>query len=144
MKKIIVLIFPFLLMTTFALAQKNGERGERIKALWVAFITQELNLSADESAKFWPIYNEYSDSERELLRSKRKLSKKTLSEMSESEIDVQFNQILLIDEKIIALKKTYYPKLKTAIPASKIAKLPAAEREFKKKIIRFIQERRNR
>jgi hypothetical protein len=144
MKKIIILIFTFLSLTNLGFAQRNGEKAERVKALWVAFITQELNLSAEESAKFWPIYNEYSESERELQRSKRKLSRKPINEMTEAEIDAQFNQSLSIEEKIIALKRTYYPKLKTAISASKIAKLPAAEREFKKKIIRFMQERRSK
>jgi hypothetical protein len=144
MKKFLILTAAFLFVTNFGFAQKNGEKGERIKALWVAFITQELDLSADESAKFWPIYNEYTETERDLMKSKRKLSRKPISEMSDAEMEAQFNQSLNIDEKIIALKRSYYPKLKTAIPASKIAKLPAAEREFKKKIIRFIQERRNK
>jgi hypothetical protein len=64
--------------------------------------------------------------------------------MSEIEIDNYFKQEWSNDEKIISLKRDYYPKLKTAIPAYKIVKIPAAEREFKKKLLRMIQERRNK
>jgi hypothetical protein len=120
----------------------DGERGERIKALWVAFITQELDLSPDESAKFWPIYNEYMDKERALNKSKNKFGKLNPDELSEAEIDRYFNENLSIEEQLIALKRTYYKKLKTAIPAKKIIQLPQAEREFKKKIIQFLQARR--
>jgi hypothetical protein len=70
--------------------------------------------------------------------------KKSPAEMSEAEIDAFFNQNLAVEEQLIALKRTYYPKFKTAVPASKIIKLPAVEREFKKKLIKLIQERRGR
>jgi hypothetical protein len=47
-----------------------------------------------------------------------------------------------MDEKMLSLKKEYYPKLKATIPASKVIRIPNLEREFKKKLIEKIQERR--
>ena len=140
------IITSFLLLLSFnsLSAQRfgDGKRGERIKALWVAFVTQELDLSPDESAKFWPIYNEYMEKERNLTKSKKKIGKLNPDELSDAEIDRYFNEHLTIDEQLIALKRTYYVKLKTAIPARKIIQLPHIEREFKKKIIQFLQARR--
>jgi hypothetical protein len=146
MKHIILIISIMLSSMQFVSAQRfgDGERGERIKALWVAFVTQELELTSDESAKFWPIYNEFIEKERELQKSKRRLAKKSPSDMSETEVDAYFNQLMTVEEQIVALKRSYYPKLKTAIPAGKIIKLPAIEREFKKKLIKLIQEKRGR
>ena len=138
-----VLLFS-IVNSSFAQRFGGGERGERIKSLWIAFVTQELDLSPDESAKFWPIYNEFMEKERELQKNKRNGMKKSPAEMSEAEIDAFFNQNLAVEEQLIALKRTYYPKFKTAVPASKIIKLPAVEREFKKKLIKLIQERRGR
>ena len=32
---------------------------DRIRALKVAFITDKLKLTPEESEKFWPVYNQY-------------------------------------------------------------------------------------
>jgi len=142
--KYLLLLIAFIcsLSTVYAQGPRKAERQERIKALWTAFLTQEVELTSDESAKFWPVYNEYSQKEKEIQQKRVKLN--TLQSMSESEIDNLYKQALNSDEKIIELKREYYPKLKTAIPAYKIVKIPAAEREFKKKLLRMIQERRNK
>ncbi|MCX6315183.1 MAG: hypothetical protein NTX08_10665 [Sphingobacteriales bacterium] len=36
-----------------------NKRQERIKALYVAYITQQLNLNADEAQRFWPIHAQF-------------------------------------------------------------------------------------
>lgn len=143
MKNLVLLILTVCtLSSVYAQGPRKSERQERIKALWTAYLTQELELTADESAKFWPIYNEFSQKERELNQKRVKMN--ALQSMSDAEIDNLYKQALNNDEKIIELKREYYPKLKTAIPAYKIVKIPAAEREFKKKLLRMIQERRNK
>ncbi len=143
MKYLLFSIFVICSMSTvYAQGPRKAERQERIKALWTAYLTQELELTSDESAKFWPIYNEFSQKERELKQ--KNVRPNALQSMSESEIDNYYKQSLNNDEKLIELKREYYPKLKTAIPAKKIVKIPVAEREFKKKLLKMIQERRNK
>lgn len=142
MRYLLFLMLTLSSLSVFAQGPMRAERQERIKALWTAFLTQELELTADESAKFWPIYNEYSKKEKELQQKRVKMN--ALQSMSETEIDNMYKQSLSNEEKMIELKREYYPKLKTAIPAYKIVKIPAAEREFKKKLLRMIQERRNK
>jgi hypothetical protein len=39
--------------------QLNPKKEERIKALYVAYITRELNLTPDEAQKFWPVHAQY-------------------------------------------------------------------------------------
>jgi Skp family chaperone for outer membrane proteins len=41
--------------------QENGKRFQRIEAIKIAYITRELDLSPEESQKFWPLYNNYSE-----------------------------------------------------------------------------------
>ena len=36
----------------------NAQNEEKLKAQKIAFITQKLDLTPDESAKFWPLYNQ--------------------------------------------------------------------------------------
>ncbi len=40
-------------------AQPNPQRVEKIKALYVAYITQQLNLTPDDAQKFWPLHAQY-------------------------------------------------------------------------------------
>jgi Skp family chaperone for outer membrane proteins len=57
MKKVILFLAFFTGLSYFCMAQPT--RGERIEAIKVAYITKELNLTSDEAAKFWPLYNQY-------------------------------------------------------------------------------------
>jgi len=68
MKKNLLIIFLLCLMHLASNVQ--GQQGpppqgppppKNIQALKVAFITRQLNLTADEAQKFWPVYNSYSD-----------------------------------------------------------------------------------
>ena len=65
-----LLIILFLLPANILLAQEKNEDREaqhkRIKALKVAFITQELELTDKLAQEFWPIYNEYERKKRKL------------------------------------------------------------------------------
>ena len=52
-------------------ANNKEAKKEKIKALYVAFITKELNLNEEEAQKFWPVYNLYQ-SELKAVRKERK------------------------------------------------------------------------
>ena len=74
MKKNLLIIFLVCLMHLVSNAQppqgppqgpplQQGPRPHKnIQAIKVAFITRELNLTAEEAQKFWPLYNAYSES----------------------------------------------------------------------------------
>ena len=53
-------LLALILCANTSFAQKgNGDKKERIKAYRVAFMTEELALTPEESEKFWPLYNEF-------------------------------------------------------------------------------------
>jgi hypothetical protein len=59
------LFFVFLTTSFFGLnatAQKNEKKEgkEKIKALYIAFMTEELNITELEAQKFWPLHKEYT------------------------------------------------------------------------------------
>ena len=64
MKKYL-LIFTLLLGSLSAVKAQDDQPGdetkkqERIKALYVAYITQQLNLSPEEAQKFWPVHSQF-------------------------------------------------------------------------------------
>ena len=88
---------------------QNRERmREKIEAHRIAYITSKLDLNADESVKFWPVYNEYTKKRMELRKSRRDL--RDQEEMNEQDSKKYVEQQIEIQEKDLALKKIYYEK----------------------------------
>jgi len=76
MKK--TLIFGLLLSAAAVVAQpKMGDRAdleqkkEKIEAIKVAYLTEELELTVAESQAFWPVYNELRKKEHALREQQR-------------------------------------------------------------------------
>lgn len=140
MKHLISTIMLVFFSFTFITAQRPGlERvAEKVEAQKIAFITNALNLTPEESQKFWPLYNEYSAKEKEL----RPELKERPGNVSESEANELINKFFENEEKRLNLMKNYYQKFKNVIPASKVVKLHFAERKFKEKLLEKIKERR--
>ena len=59
MKKFILILSVLLGSLSMAFAQDDQPGGERIKALYVAYVTQELKLTPDEAQKFWPLHTQF-------------------------------------------------------------------------------------
>jgi hypothetical protein len=75
MKKYLLFIVVFL-MAAWLNAQPPGrdrmpkpEQMEKIKALYVAFITQKINLTTEEAQKFWPVHTQYDNELMEINKS---------------------------------------------------------------------------
>ena len=66
MKKLMIVAAMFIAVIANAQApqqpiepQGNGNKGDKIEALRIAFISQQLNLTPQEAQKFWPVYNQF-------------------------------------------------------------------------------------
>ncbi|MBL7702541.1 MAG: hypothetical protein JNM14_09835 [Ferruginibacter sp.] len=75
MKKYLLILTLMLGSFSMAFAQENpgGDdqaKQERIKALYVAYVTQQLQLTPDEAQKFWPLHTQF---ENELMGVKKDL-----------------------------------------------------------------------
>ena len=68
--KLLLPLILFISAAAFAQDDAKKEKHEQIKALKVSFITTELSLTAEESEKFWPVYNAYEEKQRELRMKK--------------------------------------------------------------------------
>ncbi|MEO6541551.1 MAG: hypothetical protein ABIN74_11185 [Ferruginibacter sp.] len=58
MKKIILILSVLLGSVSMVLAQDQPD-GERVKALYVAYVTQQLQLTPEEAQKFWPLHTQF-------------------------------------------------------------------------------------
>jgi Spy/CpxP family protein refolding chaperone len=100
------ILIPILFLVSFvSFSQDFKEKKEKIKALKVAYITEELNLTSEEAQKFWPIYNTYDDKQFDLHHKKmrsiiNKFEDGGLDKLSEKEASILVNQMQTIDEEL--------------------------------------------
>ena len=135
------LFFLFTSMTAFAQRGRGGEEmSEQLKAMRVAMITQNLNLSSDEAAKFFPIYNEYSD-KRENIKRQLKENRRDSKNLTGSKLEASFKKSFELREQEVALEKLYFEKFKTVVSVEKIRELYRTERQFRRMLLKELAKR---
>lgn len=134
----IVLSVLFILMTgsVWAQGKLTDEKRKEFEAQKVAFYTKELDLSPDEAATFWPLYNEMRKKIESVECEMRKkgMALRNAKEVTDEVYRNTVNQVLASEQKVLDLKKGYYQKMLQALPASKIWKLGQAERKFHRQL----------
>ena len=145
MNKLIITIVLFAFSLN-SFAQRGDKMQERIKAQKVAFITERLDLSANEAQKFWPIYNAFEDKTESIrkndLRDVRQAMRR--GNLSDDEAQTMLNQFMAAEDKLHDAKKQLVSDLKKVIPPQKIIALKVAEEAFKQKLIKIMQQRKER
>lgn len=140
MKRLFFIILIFSVLP--ALAQSQDNMADRIKALRAEVYTRVLNLSSEEAEKFWPIFNEYADNKENLQKQLK--AEGDLDGMNDQEVEEYVKKYFEIRQKEFDLEKDLVQKLRKVLPIRKIAKLPAAEREFRESLLKRLQELREK
>ncbi len=125
------------------LPQIPQEKLQEIKAQKAAYLTQKMDLSADEAQKFWPVYNEY-DKALEAIRMERREAHKAMRDridLTESEAATALDRELASQQKELDLRKRFAGEFKKSIGAVKTLKLGRAERDFNRELIKRVRER---
>lgn len=112
--------------------------GDKVQAARVAYITRWLNLTPQESERFWPLHNEY-EGEMEKIRRKYQPAKRP-EDMTDAESERLIISRFDMEQELIGLKRDYYQKFKAAIPPRKIVQFTLAEKEFRKELLRKMRE----
>ena len=148
MKKLMILIVAVTLNSVqFAHAQEelDPSKRERLEALKVAYLTQELYLTPEEAQQFWPLYNEMAQKMRDVRkeqRSNRKGAKENFDSMSDAELSYAIDKELEYEQQELDLKKEYNAKFKKILPIKKVAKLHMAETGFRRELLKGARDRR--
>lgn len=126
MKKYILVISFLLGCFTAVKAQDDGggddnKRQEKIRALYVAYITQELKLTPEEAQQFWPLHAQY---ENEVRGVKPELP----------ELDRQ--------QAVLNIKKRYQDKFVRILNNERCERFFRMDGEFKRKLLERIKNQR--
>lgn len=109
---------------------------EKMKAARVAFLTNELNLTAEEAQSFWPVYNQAQAEKdaafRETRAAYRALNDAIKAGMADKEIEKLLKAYLQASKVPAQLDDEYLPEYLKVLPAAKVAKLYISEEKFRK------------
>ncbi|MBK7008658.1 MAG: hypothetical protein IPP37_15940 [Saprospiraceae bacterium] len=139
------IVLSFLLIGSMVFGQVGKRREaleERVKSLKIAFVTEKLALTPDESEKFWPVYNQM-EAERASLMAEKKSD--FGDDITDKEAQLYITRHFDIREKEIQLERRYIDKFKTLLPDRKVAKLLWVEKQFRQEVMsNIINKARNR
>lgn len=131
-----------LLFATSVLAQ-DEEALKKIEAARIALITERLELTPEQAEKFWPVYREYTEQRKSLLKEYQSMKNtRGTHELSEEESRAMLDKGMKIREQQLALEKTYSEKLNRVISNNQLLQLRRAEEDFRKMIIQRLDNRR--
>ena len=125
-------------------AERQNEKRENIEAMKIGFITKKLNLTPEEAQKFWPVYNQYSDKLHEIRKKRRqnyKDAKQKFNELSDKEVEQAVDNEMADRQKELDIQKEYHSKFKAVLPIKKVAKLYAAEEQFKMELLNKLKDK---
>lgn len=143
-RNILMLITTIVISAPSVFSQNNdakrAERNEKIKAMKVAFITSELNLTENEKQSFWTVYDKHEEDEKALRETHKEFRKnykgKSIDEMTDAEAEALIDNGILLKEQRLALDKSFNNDLKSVLPIKKVLKFHKAQRKFKRKLLK--------
>ena len=131
-------------VTTLSAQNEDARRTleERIETQRIAFITEKVNLTRDEAQAFWPIYNEYREQSKTLRE--HKIPTKSIIDMTDEESQAHIDKVMLAEQAELDLKLGLTNDLKVVITPRKVLRFFGAERQFKERLLKMMNQRRNK
>ena len=144
MKTILNVCIAFFAFSGLVSAQPGPDApgNEKIEALKIAFITNKLKLTPEESQKFWPVFNQY-ETEKKQLRQSTIGTVKELKEdgdFTNAEAEQAIAKYVEFKARDLELMKKYIAEFRKILPATKVAKLVTVEEHFKKMLMKQAQQ----
>lgn len=131
MKKIVLLIAICVMFIN-----ANAQNDNKIETLKKEYLTKNLELTPQESEKFFPLYREYEMKKKNLRKSLRNDLKGAEHDASQASMD----KIMSQEQEILDVQKEYVQKFRQFLPEHKIVKLLSVEKEFKKMLLEKLKD----
>lgn len=142
MKQIILItLFLFSLVSVHTEEQQKFSP-EKFQAALEQFMTTEANLTADEAAKFFPIYREMQSKQRAVYKQMKELGKNKPADEKACRKAVEKRDELELEQRRIA--QSYHVKFFEVLPASKVYDVIKAENRFHRRALRGHMEHKKK
>jgi Spy/CpxP family protein refolding chaperone len=140
MKKLMIILF----LATLGMNAQD-RKFEEIKAHKIAFITEKVNLTANQAQKFWPIYNKHEQQVMALrktqLESLKTLKDKKMVELSDKKAKEVLVKYTEIRGELTKKMEQLISLLEGVITPQQTIKLLIAEEGFKKRLLKRFRGR---
>eukprot|EP01132_Coremiostelium_polycephalum_P013012 gene13012-15888_t len=108
-------------LSQFASGQRHQEGNKEIESYKVAYLTNKLELTPEESKIFWPIYENWQKEQAALRleRAQKMISFRKITEiedLSDSQVESLISNELNFKQKALNIEKKYYAQLKSSLP----------------------------
>ena len=145
------LVAVWLMMPFLSLAQPDrygrefdkAELRERMDRMFVAYLTEELDLSVEQGQRFWPLYNELKGS-LDQAESAMRDQRKTLSEMSsptQASFEAALDNLAEAETELIGLKSEFMRRVSLEFDPDFAIGMMKAKKSFEKDVRERIGQR---
>lgn len=110
----------------------------RIETIKTKFLSENMDLGADESNRFWPIYEQYQKELNAVLHQKRQ----NMLNSNKSSQDI-VNDNFEYDTKILNIKKQYNQEFAKILPPDKLAQFYRSQTMFNEEMIQRLKHGKN-
>jgi len=136
-----------LLMIFATTAETVGQKKRDNRQQWVKemqqfkhdFLVQELDLTKDQQAKFFPLYDAMDREMMQIFNQTRQMEK-SVEEKGDKATDLENEKaaeaLFEIKSREGAIDKAYYSKFKTVLTKRQLFKLKGAERKFRRSMVK--------
>lgn len=138
----ITLIIAIAIIPQLFLAQQQMEKPQDKEAAKIAFFTNKMDLTTEESKVFWPVVNEM-EAELKSIRADFKdnyRKPKQDEELSDMELEKMMDARMDLGKKQMDVKIKYHEKFKQILPIKKVAKYYESTTAYKK----IVKQRKKR
>ena len=128
---------------SLSLSAQTTDPEKALKAEKVTFLTNKLQLTADEAKVFWPIYDEYWERKIAIQNERRKFVEefaKDVDKLSEADIINYTNRYVNSSKQETELLAEFNTRLKTILPPKKIMLLYQANYDFNHYLLKKVKE----
>lgn len=147
MKNISLVIFSLAVFTgatSGTLFAQSQEQIEKFKEEQRKYYTEKLELTAEESKAFWPVYDDFMNRKMKLVEDERNIwsyAHKNAENLSDKEILETQEKAYNLKEKQLALEREYYQRnFHEVLPAKKVLKLGKVEWDFRRHLLRELRK----
>ena len=127
-----------LLLCLLAAGNVWGQRGgggregidpERLQTARIAYITTRISIKPEQAEKFWPVFNEFTNSRENLMRTIGDLSKGA-DTIGEEEAKSKLNQKLQLQQKLVDEEKVFIAEASKIVTYRQLLLLQNIARDF--------------
>lgn len=134
------LLIAFLFIFPIMVSAQGYKIENEIESYKIAYLTQKLDLSAEEAKVFWPIYTDWQREQDQLRkeRSQKMISFRKITEieeLSDNEIQTLIMNDFNMRQRELNLDKRYYSKLRENLPIKIVGKFYRAQEAFKRELL---------